>query len=45
MIQEGYMMQSTDAGIGTHTQFRTKLEQEIGGADGGFIRLARQSYD
>ena len=30
MIQEGYMMQSTDAGIGTHTQFRTKLEQEIG---------------
>ena len=24
------MMQSTDAGIGTHTQFRTKLEQEIG---------------
>ena len=30
MIQEGYMMQSTDAGIGTHTQFRTKLEQEMG---------------
>ncbi len=30
MIQEGYMMQSTDAGIGTHTEFRTKLEQEIG---------------
>tara|TARA_Y200000002_G_scaffold362946_1_gene350567 strand:- start:1285 stop:3069 length:1785 start_codon:yes stop_codon:yes gene_type:complete len=30
MIQEGYMMQSTDAEIGTHTQFRTKLEQEIG---------------
>ena len=30
MIQEGYMMQSTDAGIGAHTQFRTKLEQEIG---------------
>ena len=30
MIQEGYMMQSTDAGIGTHTEFRTKLEQKIG---------------
>ena len=30
MIQEGYMMQSTDAGIGTHTQFRTKLEEIIG---------------
>ena len=30
MIQEGYMMQTTDAGIGTHTQFRTKLEQEMG---------------
>ena len=30
MIQEGYMMQSTDAGIGTHTEFRTKLDQEIG---------------
>ena len=30
MIQEGYMMQSSDAGIGTHTEFRTKLEQEIG---------------
>ena len=30
MIQEGYMMQSTDTGIGAHTQFRTKLEQEIG---------------
>lgn len=30
MIQEGYMMQTTGAGIGTHTQFRTKLEQEMG---------------
>lgn len=30
LIQEGYMMQSTKAGIGTHTQFRTKLESEIG---------------
>lgn len=30
MIQEGYMMQSTSAGINTHTQFRTKLEEIIG---------------
>ena len=30
MIQEGYMMQSTDAGIGTHTEFRTKLEEIMG---------------
>ncbi|NME70000.1 cellulase family glycosylhydrolase [Flammeovirga aprica] len=30
MIQEGYMMQSTDAKINTHTQFRTKLEENIG---------------
>ena len=30
MIMEGYMMQSTDAGIATHTEFRTKLESAIG---------------
>ena len=30
MIQEGYMMQSTKAGINTHTQFRNKLESVIG---------------
>lgn len=30
MIQEGYMMQSTRVGIGTHTEFRTKLEETMG---------------
>ncbi|MBS2211422.1 cellulase family glycosylhydrolase [Carboxylicivirga mesophila] len=30
MIQEGYMMQSTDAGINTHTQFRNKLNETMG---------------
>ena len=30
MIQEGYMMQSTNAGVNTHTQFRTKLNEIIG---------------
>ncbi|WP_289053138.1 cellulase family glycosylhydrolase [Carboxylicivirga marina] len=30
MIQEGYMMQSTDAGINTHTQFRNKLNEAMG---------------
>ncbi|TRX72079.1 cellulase family glycosylhydrolase [Carboxylicivirga sp. M1479] len=30
MIQEGYMMQSTDAGINTHTQFREKLNETMG---------------
>ena len=30
MIQEGYMMQSTDAGIHTHTQFRNKLIETMG---------------
>ncbi|WP_281615063.1 cellulase family glycosylhydrolase [Flammeovirga sp. SubArs3] len=30
MIQEGYMMQSTGANINTHTQFREKLEEQIG---------------
>ena len=30
MIQEGYMMQSTRVGIGTHTQFRNKLEEVMG---------------
>ncbi len=30
MIQEGYMMQSTDAGVNTHTQFRQKLNETMG---------------
>ncbi len=30
LIQEGYMMQSTDAGIQTHTHFRNKLQSVIG---------------
>jgi len=30
MIQEGYMMQSTSAGINTHTQFREKLNETMG---------------
>ncbi|MCU4173911.1 cellulase family glycosylhydrolase [Carboxylicivirga sp. N1Y90] len=30
MIQEGYMMQSTVAGIHTHTQFRTRLNETMG---------------
>ena len=30
MIQEGYMMQSTSAKIGTHTQFRNKLIETMG---------------
>lgn len=30
LIQEGYMMQSTDANVRTHTQFRNKLEEHMG---------------
>ena len=30
LIQEGYMMQSTSANIGTHTQFRNKLIESMG---------------
>ena len=32
MIQEGYMMQSTSAKIGTHSQFKNKLIETIGEA-------------
>jgi hypothetical protein len=30
MIMEGYMMQSSSAGIGTHTQYRNKLVETMG---------------
>lgn len=30
MIQEGYMMQSTSAGVSTHSQFRNKLIETMG---------------
>lgn len=30
LLQEGYMMQSTKAGLNTHTQFRNKLNETIG---------------
>ncbi len=39
MIQEGYMMQSTSAGIHTHTQFRNKLNHTIG------VERCNQFYD